>query len=55
MAEVTLEEWDMSNSARIAELFDKHRPAEAYNCAAKSSGVGMYDDPAGMARSTASR
>ena len=45
---VMLEEWDMANSSRIVEIFDAHRPIEAYNCAARSSGVGMFDDPAGI-------
>lgn len=46
---IRLEPWDMLDAARIASVFAEHRPAEAYNCAARSSGVGMYEDPAGIA------
>ncbi len=49
LSRVTLEEWDMHDPARAAQLFGKHRPDEAYNFAARSSGIGMYDDPAGIA------
>jgi GDPmannose 4,6-dehydratase len=48
-ARVELEHWNMLDARRIADVFAKHRPAAAYNCAARSTGVGMYDDPAAMA------
>lgn len=46
---VELEEWDMLDPARVLRLFDMHHPDEAYNCAARASGIGMFDDPAGIA------
>jgi len=46
---VALEEWNMQDAARVVEIFARHRPAEAYNCAARSTGSGMHDDPAGIA------
>jgi GDPmannose 4,6-dehydratase len=49
LTSVVFEQWDMLDSARATELVDAHRPDEAYNCAARASGVGMYDDPASMA------
>ena len=48
-ARVSLEEWDLLDQARVMQLLVAHRPDELYNCAARSSGIGMYEDPAGMA------
>jgi GDPmannose 4,6-dehydratase len=46
---VAFEEWNMQDPVRIVELFARYRPAEAYNCAARSTGSGMHDDPVGIA------
>jgi GDPmannose 4,6-dehydratase len=45
---VELVNWDMHSHAAMAEVLERIRPAELYNFAAYSSGVGMYDDPVGM-------
>lgn len=37
---------DVTDGQRMAQLVDAYRPSEIYNCAAMSSGAGMYDDPA---------
>jgi GDPmannose 4,6-dehydratase len=47
-ARVELTSWDMSDQRRIADILAEYRPAELYNFAAYSSGVGMYDDPVCM-------
>jgi GDPmannose 4,6-dehydratase len=46
---VAFEEWNMQDPTRIVEILARYRPAEAYNFAARSTGSGMHDDPAGIA------
>jgi GDPmannose 4,6-dehydratase len=46
---VELVAWDMSNLPSMQEVVARIRPSEIYNFAAHSSGVGMFDDPLGMA------
>jgi len=45
---VELIAWDMLDQHRMVEVLTEYRPAEIYNFAAYSSGVGMFDDPIGM-------
>jgi GDPmannose 4,6-dehydratase len=40
--------WDMLDQHRMIEALSKYNPTEIYNFAAYSSGIGMYDDPAGI-------
>jgi GDPmannose 4,6-dehydratase len=42
---VTLAQWDLTSKADFRGILSQHRPREIYNCAAYSSGAGMYDDP----------
>lgn len=45
---VELVAWNMVDQDRIAKIVSDYRPAEIYNCAAYSSGSGMYDNPVGI-------
>ena len=45
---VELVDWDMQSSTAMAEVLARVKPAELYNFAAYSSGIGMYDDPIAM-------
>ena len=45
---VELVTWDMSDQACMSDVLAHYRPHEVYNCAAYSSGAGMYDDPVGV-------
>ena len=45
---VELISWDMLDQDGIANILSRYRPTEMYNCAAYSSGSGMYDDPVGI-------
>jgi GDPmannose 4,6-dehydratase len=45
---VELVEWDMLDQQKMVDVLSHYQPAEIYNFAAYSSGVGMYDDPVGM-------
>lgn len=46
--DVELVQWDMMDQPGMARVLSDCRPVELYNCAAYSSGAGMYDDPVGM-------
>jgi GDPmannose 4,6-dehydratase len=46
---VELVAWDMRDTSRLAQILQEYRPAEIYNCAAYSSGSGMYDEPLAIA------
>jgi GDPmannose 4,6-dehydratase len=49
MGRVELVEWDMLNrKIEITDILLRYQPAEVYNYAAYSSGVGMFDDPVGI-------
>lgn len=48
MSRVELVEWDMLNQVEMADVLSRYQPAEVYNYAAYSSGVGMFDDPVGI-------
>lgn len=48
MSRVELVEWDMLNQVEMADVLSRYQPAEIYNYAAYSSGVGMFDDPVGI-------
>jgi len=46
MNRVELVEWDMlDQTIEITDFLSYYQPAEVYNCAAYSSGAGMFDDP----------
>jgi len=42
---VDLVEWDMRDLPQLERILEDRRPLEFYNCAAYSSGSGMYDEP----------
>src|SRR4051812_1764025 len=42
---VELVQWDLRDHSLIADLIRRVQPAEFYNCAAYTSGEGMFDDP----------
>jgi GDPmannose 4,6-dehydratase len=42
---IELVAWDMRDASKLAQILKEYRPAEIYNCAAYSSGSGMYDEP----------
>jgi len=44
-ARVELAMWDMLDGTAIERVLHDYRPAEVFNCAAFSSGSGMFDDP----------
>ena len=46
---VVLEERDATNEHDLIALIDRYRPDEVYNLAARSSGIGMFDQPAEIA------
>lgn len=46
--EVALEAWDLRDQDRLCAILRQYRPAEIYNFAAYSTGIGMYDDPIGI-------
>jgi GDPmannose 4,6-dehydratase len=46
---VSLLEWDMDDADALAALLRDVGPAELYNLASFSTGVGMFDDPLAMA------
>jgi len=46
---VKLVEWDMMDQIRMSSVLKEYQPLEIYNLAANSSGIGMYEDPVGMA------
>lgn len=48
MNRVELVEWSMLDQKMMTDVLSACRPAEIYNFAAYSSGVGMYDDPVGI-------
>ena len=48
MSRVELVEWDMLNQVEMVDVLSRYQPAEVYNYAAYSSGVGMFDDPVGI-------
>jgi GDPmannose 4,6-dehydratase len=41
--------WDVRDASKAAQILKDVRPAELYNCAAYSSGSGMYDEPLAIA------
>ena len=45
---VELVEWDMLDQQKMMDTLSYHRPIELYNCAAYSTGAGMFDDPVGI-------
>lgn len=45
---VKLVAWDMLDQRRMTDVLTECRPAEIYNFAAFSSGVGMFEDPVGI-------
>jgi len=45
---VELVAWDMLDQRRMTDMLTECRPAEIYNFAAYSSGVGMFEDPVGI-------
>jgi GDPmannose 4,6-dehydratase len=45
---IELVAWNMLDQDGIANIVSDYRPAEIYNCAAYSSGSGMYDNPVGI-------
>ena len=45
---VELVEWDMLDQQQMIEVLSSYRPTELYNCAAYSTGAGMFDDPIGI-------
>ena len=45
---VELLDWDMHNVRAMAATLALHRPTAVYNLAARSSGAGMFDNPAGI-------
>ena len=44
MKRVHLIEWDLFDQNCILKILDEYRPTELYNCAAYSSGEGMFSD-----------
>lgn len=46
---VELLDWNMQDTKHLVEILRQVRPTEIYNLAALASGVGMFDDPLGMA------
>ena len=46
---IELVAWDMRDASKLAQILREYRPAEIYNCAAYSSGSGMYDEPLAIA------
>ncbi len=46
---VVLIEWDMLDQQKLVEALSCYRPTELYNCAAYSSGSGMFDAPVSIA------
>ena len=42
---IELTTWAMRDTETITRILDDNRPTEVYNCAAFSSGAGMYEDP----------
>src|SRR6266481_540015 len=46
---IELVEWDMLDQKMMMEALIHYRPDELYNLAAFSSGLGMFDDPVGIA------
>ncbi len=48
MSRVELVEWDMLNPVAMVDVLLRYQPAEVYNYAAYSSGVGMFDDAVGI-------
>ena len=46
---IELVAWDMRDAPKLAQILQEYRPAEIYNCAAYSSGSGMYDEPLAIA------
>ena len=42
---IELLSWDLMDQQQLVEILTCFKPAEIYNCAAYSSGAGMYDDP----------
>ena len=49
LKDIELLEFDFTNESDINELLLKVKPTEIYNFAAYSSGIGMFDDPIGIA------
>lgn len=47
---VALVPLDLLEGRAVAEVLERHRPAEVYNLAACSSGEGMFDDPLEIGR-----
>ena len=45
---IELLSWDLMDQQQLVEILTYFKPAEIYNCAAYSSGAGMYDDPVGI-------